>query len=95
MIEQVCNAPIICICGPGYLVLIVRGFVYADVPAGGKHVRGCSRDLMVIIWAGDLSWHLIGNVPWYGGQDFVGDLASKMPCPAGKSADISGGFVSF
>ena len=29
------------------------------------------------------------------GWDFVGDSVSKMPCPAGKSADISGGFVSF
>ena len=29
------------------------------------------------------------------GPGIVGDSASKMPCPAGKSADISGRFVSF
>ena len=26
--------------------------MHADVPAGGEHVRGCGRGLMVIIWAG-------------------------------------------
>ena len=62
----------------------------------GEHVRGCSRGLMVIIWARNLSWDLIGDVQWYGGRNFVRDLASKTPYPVGKSADISGGrFVSF
>ena len=69
--------------------------MHADVPAGGEHVGGCGRGLMVITWAGNLSWDLMGDVPWYGGWDFVGDSASKMPCPAGKSVDISEGFVSF
>ena len=50
---------------------------------------------LVVIWAGNLSWDLIGDVPWYGGRDFVGDWALKTPCPAGKLEDISGGFVRF
>ena len=33
----------------GVLVVIVRGFVHADVPAGREHVRGCGRGLMVTI----------------------------------------------
>ena len=69
--------------------------MHADIPAGGEHVRGCGRVLMVIIWAGNLKWDLVGDVLWYGGRDFVSDSATKMPCPAGKSADVSGGFVSF
>ena len=43
------------------------------------------------IWAGT-SFGM--SIPWYGGQDFVVDLALKMPCAAGKSAYISGGFVT-
>ena len=69
--------------------------MHADIPANGEHVRGCSSGLMVIIWAGNLSWDLVRDVLWYGGRDFVGDWLSKMPCPAGKSVDISWGFFSF
>ena len=36
-------------------------------------------------------------LPWYGAESMVSDSASQvaLPCPAGKSADISRGFVSF
>ena len=54
----------------------------------GEHVQGWGRGLMAIIWAGNLSWDLAEVLLWYEGWDFVGDLASKLPCPAGKSADI-------
>ena len=81
----------------GALVLIVRGICACWCPCRREHVRGCGRGSMVIIWAGNLSnsnmvWHLYCErfLPWYGGRDFVSDLASKMPCPAGKSAYISG-----
>ena len=69
--------------------------MHADIPAGRKHVQGCSHGLMVIILAGNLSWDLVGDVPWYGGRVFVSDSASKMPCPVGKLVDINGGFVNF
>ena len=52
----------------------------ADVPAGGEHVLGCGHSLMVIIWAGNLSWDLVRVLPWYEGRDFVGDSASEMSC---------------
>ena len=63
--------------------------MHADIPAGEEHVWSCSDGLMVIIWAGNLSWDLIRVLLWYEGQDFVGDLVSKMPCPAEKSGDLS------
>ena len=50
----------------------------------------------------EVGWDLIGDgrrfdkfSPWYGGQDFVGDSVLKMPCPTGKSADISEEFAKF
>ena len=65
-----------------------------SLPAGNMYVlwRWLDGDHF---YAGNLSWDLVGILLWYEGQDFVGDLVSKMPCPAGKSADISWGFVSF
>ena len=60
--------------------------MHADVPAGAARnmYRGCGRDLMVIIWAGSLSWDLVRDVLWYEGRDFVGDSALEMPCPNGS-----------
>ena len=72
--------------------MILWEFVRA---ASEVHGRGLGHGCMVIVWAENLAHHAVhcSLVVW--GQDFVGDIASKVPCPAGKSADISKGFVSF
>ena len=44
----------------GALFMRVRGVKHADVPASREHVRDCGRGLMVIIWAGNLSWDRVG-----------------------------------
>ena len=72
--------------------MILWEFVRA---ASEVHVRGLGHGFMVIIRAENLPHHAIhySLVVW--GQDFDGDIASKVPCPARKSADITRRFVSF
>ena len=55
-----------------------------------------------VVWLREVGWDLIRDgprfdkfSPWYGGRDFVGESVLKMPCPAGKSMDVSVGFVRF
>ena len=67
--------------------------MHADVPAGGEHVQGCS--LMVTIWARNLSWNLIGMCRGMGAGTLSVTWRPRCHYPAGESADISRGFVSF
>ena len=68
--------------------------MHVDVPADREHVRGCGGGLMVIIWARNLSWDLVGVLQWYEGQDFVGDSISKIPALRGIRLILAGDLSS-
>ena len=73
---------------PGYpcnsraLVVIVRGTCLCWCPCRREHERGCRHGLMVIIVAGNLSWDLIRDVPWYGMRAGTLLVTRRRRCPA-------------